>query len=236
MKLHLLALLAATALVCGASEPNTLTDAEKAAGWKLLFDGKSLDGWRSLSSDKAPEKGWIVQDGALTITSNAKIGDIVTRDTFKDIEFAFEFKLSKGANSGVKYFVDPKPEASGHGLGCEFQVLDDENHPDAKVREDGSRTVGSLYDIIPAAKDKPVKAIGEWNEARIVIKGAKIEHWLNGAKVVSYDRNADDFKAAFAKSKFAKNAKFATASPFCLLLQDHGNEVAFRSLKVRPIE
>lgn len=236
MKLHLLALACATALVCGAAEPNTLTDAEKAAGWKLLFDGKSLDGWRSLKAETAPEKGWIVRDGALVITSGAGVGDIVTRDTFKNIEFAFEFKVSKGANSGVKYFINPKPEGSGHGVGCEFQVLDDANHPDAKVREDGCRTVGSLYDIIPAAKDKPVKAIGEWNEARIVVQGTKVEHWLNGAKVVSYDKTADDFKAALAKSKFAKNATFASASPFCILLQDHGNEVAFRNLKVRATE
>lgn len=211
---------------------NTLTDAEKADGWKLLFDGTSLDPWQGLNRPEIG-KGWQAVDGTLTITKNAKVGDLITKERFASFEFSFEFRLTKGANSGVKYFVDPARSQGGHGIGCEFQVLDDENHPDAKLGKNGSRTIGSLYDVLPAAKDKKVNPPGEWNTGRIVVKGNQVEHWLNGQKVVEYERGSDTFRAAVKESKFSKIQAFGEWKDGHILLQDHNDEVAYRNLKIK---
>jgi hypothetical protein len=223
------------ACVAGAAEFNTLTSLEIADGWKLLFDGKTLDAWKGLAKPEIGA-GWKAVDGTLTIGKAAKAGDIITKDRFADFELCFEFRLTKGANSGLKYFIDPSRAQGGHGVGCEFQVLDDDNHPDAKLGRDGNRTVGSLYDILPAAKDKKVNPIGEWNAARIVVKGKHVEHWLNGAKVVDYERGSDAFRAEVAKSKFSKIAGFGEWPDGHLLLQDHNDEVAYRNLKIRALK
>lgn len=226
---------AVTVTAALAAAPNTLTEAEQAEGWRLLFDGRTLDAWQGLAKPEiAP--GWKVTDGAIVITPKSKAGDIITRERFRDFEFRFEFRLTPGANSGVKYFVDPTRAQGGHGIGCEYQILDDERHPDAKVRADGSRTLAALYDLLPAAADKPVRPVGEWNEGRIVVRGARVEHWLNGTRVLAYDRGSDDFRAAVAKSKFAKIPAFGEWPEGHLLLQDHNDEVAYRNLKIRELK
>ncbi|MDJ1505354.1 DUF1080 domain-containing protein, partial [Xanthocytophaga agilis] len=151
---------------------NQLTEQETKEGWKLLFDGKTTNGWRGAYMTTFPQKGWTVKDGALTVgASNGAEsqhgGDIVTNDEYTNFDLRFEFKLTDGANSGVKYFVvEQQPKPKGSAFGLEFQVLDDDKHPDAKKGRDGNRTVGSLYDLI-TAKDKAAKPIGEWNEGRV---------------------------------------------------------------------
>lgn len=211
---------------------NELTDSEKADGWKLLFDGKSLDQWQGLAKPEIGA-GWQVKDGTITITKSAKAGDIITKDQFSNFELAFEFRLSKGANSGLKYLVNRKLASGGHGVGYEFQVLDDANHPDAKLGQNGSRTVASLYDILPASKDKKVNPPGEWNAARLIVKGNHVEHWLNGAKVLEYERGSEAYRAALKGSKFTKIAGFGENQEGHILLQDHNDEVSFRNFKIK---
>lgn len=225
--------------------PNTLTVKEKKDGWKLLFDGKTTTGWRGAYKDKFPDKGWDVRDGMLTIQQSdgkesAAFGDIVTDAEYSDFDLMFDFKLTEGANSGVKYFVvehQPKPKGSAYGL--EFQVLDDDKHPDAKLGRDGNRTVGSLYDLIPA-NGKKASPIGEWNTGRIVSKGMHVEHWLNGKKVVEYERGSPSFRDAVARSKYKApdynaNGRFGEAATGHILLQDHGNQVSYRNIKIKSL-
>jgi hypothetical protein len=221
---------------------NTLTPQEKADGWHLLFDGKTATGWHSARSNGFPTTGWVVKDGMIAVTETGgeeagNGGDLITTRTYSDFELTVDFKISPGANSGIKYFVNPDltPGHEGHGslIGFEYQVLDDALHPDAKKGKDGDRTVGSLYDMIPAAANKPIKPIGEWNTARIVVHGKHGEHWLNGVKVVEYDRSSPQFKAAVAESKFHIYPGFGEADQGYILLQDHGFPVWFRNIKIR---
>lgn len=215
---------------------NILTDQEVANGWQLLFDGKTTAGWRALGSPDFPKSGWQIADGTLTITKNAKVGDIITTKSYKNFELVFEFKLTEGANGGVKYFVQPGAKPTDkHGLGCEFQVLDDDKHPDAKLGRDGNRTISSLYDLIPAAASKSPSPIGEWNTARILVQGGHVEHWLNGAKVLEYERGSSEFRAAVAASKYKNIAGFGEWPAGHILLQEHGDAVFFRNVKIRVI-
>ncbi len=225
--------------------PNTLTDKEKKDGWKLLFDGKTTNGWRGAYKEKFPEKGWNVEGGTLTIqksdgSESQSFGDIVTDAEYSDFDLTFDFKLTEGANSGVKYFVVenyPKPKGSAFGL--EFQVLDDDKHPDAKLGRNGNRTVGSLYDLIPAS-GKKASPIGEWNTGRVVSKGKHVEHYLNGNKVVEYERGSEQFREAVAMSKYKApeynaNGRFGEAVKGHILLQDHGNQVSYRNIKIKTL-
>ena len=225
--------------------PNTLTDQEKRDGWKLLFDGKSTTGWRGAYKQSFPEKGWTVANGLLTIqksngSESQSFGDIVTDAEYSDFDLMFDFKLAEGANSWVIFFVvehQPKPKGSAYGL--EFQVLDDDRHPDAKLGRDGDRTVGSLYDLMPA-KGKKASPIGEWNTGRVLSKGKHVEHWLNGKKVVEYERGSDDFRKLVAMSKYAApdynaNGRFGEAAKGHILLQDHGEQVSYRNIKVKTL-
>jgi len=225
--------------------PNTLSAQEKKDGWKLLFDGKTTNGWRGAYKDAFPAKGWNVADGLLTIqksdgSESQSFGDIVTDGEYSDFDLMFDFKLTEGANSGVKYFVaeqSPKPKGSAFGL--EFQVLDDDKHPDAKLGRDGNRTVGSLYDLIPASSKK-ANPIGEWNTGRVVSKGQHVEHWLNGKKVVDYERGSEKFRELVAMSKYKApeynaNGRFGEAPKGHILLQDHGNQVSFRNIKIKTL-
>ena len=208
-----------------------LTSEEISQGWKLLFDGKTSTGWKSYRTDTPfPEKGWVIENGVLTIDPVGSGGDIITTEEFSDFELSIEFKVATGANSGIKYFILP-----GTNLGCEFQVLDDENHPDAKLGNPGTRLQGGLYDVIAPAKDKPDKPVGEWNNARIISKGSHVEHWLNGKKIVEYERGNDAFKALKAESKFNTNEQWATPVQSPILLQDHGDVVSFRNIKIRKL-
>jgi len=209
-----------------------LTAKEKADGWKLLFDGKTSTGWKSFRADRPfPEKGWVIENGVLSVVAADRGGDIITEEEFSDFELSVDFKTTKGANSGIKYFILP-----GTNLGCEYQILDDENHPDAKLGKPGTRLQGSLYDVIPPAKDKKDNPVGEWNNARIISKGNHVEHWLNGKKIVSYERGSDAFKALIAESKYKTNEKFATPAQSPVLLQDHDDVVSFRNIKIRILK
>lgn len=224
---------------------NQLTEQEKRNGFRLLWDGKTSEGWRGAKLDDFPAKGWEIKEGELTVLKtdggeSTGPGDIVTTVKFSDFELELEFKITEGANSGIKYFVDPTlNKNAGSAIGCEFQILDDEKHPDAKMGTNGNRTVGSLYDLITAEnlsvadRSKQFKGIGQWNKARIVSKDGKVEHWLNNEKVVEYDRNSQIFRALVAYSKYAKWENFGQWPEGCILLQDHGDRVSFRSIKIR---
>jgi hypothetical protein len=221
--------------------PNTLTRQEVAQGWKLLWDGKTTNGWRGEHTPGFPTTGWEIKDGLLSVTESGgeeggNAGDILTTRKYKDFELTVDFRITRGANSGIKYFVDPDlNKGRGSAIGYEYQILDDAVHPDGKKGKDGDRTIGSLYDLIPAAKDKPVKPIGEWNTARIIVHGAHVEHWLNGMKVVEYDRFTPQFRQIVAESKYRIWPGFADTPDGYILLQDHGFPVSFRSIKIREL-
>lgn len=221
--------------------PNTLTNQEKIDGWKLLWDGKTTEGWRGADKTDFPARGWEIRDRMLTVLDGGGAesrngGDIITARKYRDFELALDFSLTKGANSGIKYFVvEGLNNGSGSAIGLEYQILDDANHPDAKLGSAGNRTIASLYDLIPALPDKVVNPVGEWNHARIVVKDNHIEHWLNGKKVVDYDRGTQIYRALVQKSKYANYPGFGEAPEGHILLQDHGNRVSFRNIKIKEI-
>jgi len=235
------------------TEDNTLTDQEKADGWKLLWDGQTTDGWRSPKSDAFPTQSWRIADGVLTVDpglTNGEAeaqsgGDIITRDRYSNFELTADFKTSTGCNSGIKIFVQPnlspidkitgKPTGVGSAIGLEYQILDDLRHPDAKLGRDGDRKLGALYDLIPCDPTKPVNPVGEWNRARIVSRGNHVEHWLNGRKILEYDRGSDAFRAAVALSKFKNIPGFGEWPDGHILLQEHGSEASFRNVKIRVL-
>ena len=223
--------------------PNLLSDYEIKNGWKLLFDGESTKGWRGAYKEGFPSSGWKVQDGEITVLSSeghesANGGDIVTLDQFKAFDLSFEFKLTPGANSGVKYFVTLKENNHGSAIGLEYQVLDDSLHPDAKLGRDGDRTLASLYDLIRA--DKPARfihPIGRWNTGRVIVyPNNHVEHYLNGIKVLEYERGSPAFRALVADSKFKVWPGYGEAQEGHILLQDHGNEVSYRSIKIQVLK
>ena len=236
------------ALAAEPSEPNTLTSAEKAAGWRLLWDGKTSEGWRSPKSESFPSKGWQIADGVLTVQpsgggESTNGGDIISKDRFSEFDLMVDFRITEGANSGIKYFVQPnlkpidkntgKPVAVGSAIGLEFQILDDVRHPDAKLGKKGNRTIGSLYDLIPAASNKSPNPIGEWNTARVLAVGKRVTHYLNGVKVLEYDRSSPDYRKHVAESKYKNIPEFGEWADGHILLQDHGNQVSFRNIKIR---
>ncbi len=221
---------------------NKLTDGEKADGWKLLFDGETSNGWRRAYQDAFPEKGWQIENGEITVlASNGNEsqngGDIVTVDQYSDFELQAQVRITEGANSGIKYFVTEQEEGnSGSAIGLEYQILDDNHHPDALLgNHEGSRTFGSLYDLIKAENKRP-NSIGQWNDIRIISKGHHVEHWYNGFKVLEYERGSDQFKKLVSESKYVKWPNFGEAPEGHILLQDHGNEVSFRGIKIKVLD
>jgi Domain of Unknown Function (DUF1080) len=223
--------------------PNTLTEQEKANGLSLLWDGKTTNGWRGAYKETFPASGWEVKDGVLSVVrsdgaESRNGGDIVSNNEYAAFDLQFEFKLSEGANSGVKYFVTEKENNQGSAIGLEYQILDDDKHPDAKMGVVGNRTLASLYDLIPAAKNpRGIKKIGEWNQGRVVVyPDNRVEHWLNGYKVVEYQRGNNIFKALVARSKYADWQNFGMAEQGRILLQDHGDHVSFRSVKIKILK
>lgn len=214
--------------VVALAEPNTLTDAEKAAGWRLLFDGKTTNGWTALGKTTFPNKGWIVEGGTLKHVAKGGGGDIVTSERFDDFELAWDWRIAPGANGGLKYNL---PDAN-KAVGCEYQLIDDVGHPDGKANN-GARATASLYDVLKPADDKKLNPAGEWNTSRIVVKGNHVEHWLNGAKTVEFEFGSDALKAAIAKSKFKNTAGWGIKTKSPILIQDHGDEIVVRSIKVK---
>ena len=221
---------------------NKLTSTEKRKGWKLLFDGETSDGWRGAKLTEFPKNGWTIENGVLTIHESGggeseKAGDIVTIKKYKNFYLKVDFKITPGANSGIKYYVDTElNKGKGSSIGLEYQILDDERHPDAKLgSHEGSRTLGSLYDLIKAQNKFP-KPIGEWNNALIISKGNHIEHWLNGRKMLEYKRRSKNFIKLVAESKYANWDGFGQLESGNILLQDHGNTVSFRNIKIKELK
>ena len=240
--------------------PNSLSEQEINQGFTLLFDGNSTEGWRGAGRETFPEKGWKIVNRILMVESSggaeaAYGGDIVTVDEYSTFEFSLDFKLTEGANSGIKYFITESYGSDASAIGLEYQLLDDDEHPDAAQGAAGNRTLGSLYDLIPADKGKTVNKPGQWNRARIVVSGTRIdervtgstmkrsefagayvEHWLNDRKVLKYDRGTPVFDALVARSKYVVWDGFGHWPQGHILLQDHGDEVHFRSIKIRRID
>lgn len=214
---------------------------EETQGWQMLWDGKTTDGWRGARLDEFPDKGWEIKDGVLTVLSSggeesAAGGDIVTKKTYGDFELKADFKITEGANSGIKYYVDTDlNKGPGSSIGLEYQILDDERHPDAKQgNHEGSRTIASLYDLIKADENKPMNPIGEWNTAHIISKDGHVEHWLNGMKVLEYERGSDNYRKLVSESKYETWPNFGEAEKGHILLQDHGDRVSFKNIKIKP--
>lgn len=213
--------------------PNELTAAEQQAGWILLFDGKSTEGWRGFGRPHFPDKGWVAEEGWLKHLAKAGGGDIITDRKFDDFELQFDWRIAPGANSGVKYFIT---ESRGAPIGHEYQVIDDDAHADAAVRG-GIRATASLYDALAPTRAAVLPA-GSTNTSRIVIQGNRVEHWLNGHQVLTYELGSETLEKAKAASKFRNEAHWGTKFATPILLQDHGDEVWFRNMKLRelPIE
>jgi 3-keto-disaccharide hydrolase len=226
-----LAFLAFTGALSGrAAEANQLTREEKAAGWKLLFDGKTLQGWRNFKKKEPPKQGWVIEEGALKHVAKGGGGDIITDAEFNDFELEWEWKVPEGANSGLKYFIT---EERSSAIGHEYQLVDDLTHPDA--RAGWNRSAGAFYHVLEPDRNKVLKPVGEWNRSRVLVQGNHVEHWLNGGKVLEYELGSEAVKAAVAKSKFKDVAGFGTKIKGHILLQDHGDEISFRNLKIREL-
>lgn len=221
---------------------NALGVDEAKNGWKMLWDGKTTNGWRGAKLDEFPPNGWEIKDGVLTVLSSggeesAAGGDIVTKELYGDFELKVDFMITEGANSGIKYYVNTDlNKGEGSSIGLEYQILDDARHPDAKLgRKEGIRTVASLYDLIQADPNKPMNPPGEWNTAHIKSVDNHVEHWLNGMKVLEYERNSDEYLKLVSESKYAKWPNFGAAEKGHILLQEHGDRVSFKNIKIKPI-
>jgi hypothetical protein len=219
----------------GTVEPKT----EK--GFVSLFDGKTGEGWINPKTGKFPVNGWEIKDGLLSVSpetrANGGGGDIVSVKKYKNFDLIVDFMYTPGANSGIKYFVDTESKNGAlAGIGCEYQVLDDKLHPDAKAGKNGNRTIASLYDLIPAAKDKVDNGPNQWNRAEIIVKGNKVQHWLNGKMTVEYTRGDQAWKDLVATSKFKGSPAFGEVTEGHLLLQDHGNKVYYKNIKIKELK
>ncbi|MBK1833620.1 3-keto-disaccharide hydrolase [Roseibacillus ishigakijimensis] len=204
-----------------------LSAEEEAVAWTSLFDGETLAGWTKADGKEVAEGRWLAEKGVLTRQS-LLAGDLYSAKEYGDFEFAFEWRISEGGNSGVKYRVARFGKAL---LGLEYQLLDDDKHPDGK--NGGNRQTAALYDLKPARADKPLKPVGEWNQSRIMVKEGVVRHFLNGEEVMTLEIPSAEWKERFQKSKYAKNAGFGVNAKGRLMLQDHGDRVSFRKLQIR---
>ncbi len=228
---------------CGGAEnsDNVLTEAEIADGWTLLWDGETSNGWRGARLDHFPEQGWTIDDGVLRVEASgggesAHGGDIITDRQYGSFILELEFNITPGANSGIKYFVDPElNKGEGSAIGCEYQILDDELHPDAKAGVAGNRTLGSLYDMITARPEKPFQGVGTWNRARVEVRGAHVRHYLNNVEIVDFERDTQMWDALVAYSKYRVWPRFCEGPEGHILLQDHGDEVSFKNIKIKEL-
>ena len=225
---------------------NTLSPEEKKSGWKLLFDGKSTKNWRGINQESFPSSGWKLENGNLIAcveggAESGAGGDIITKKKFGRFILKWDWQMhSKGGNSGLKYFVQEGIGTNkGYGYGLEYQLLDDKNHAwmlQGKMTPNDYHTLGSLYEIYPASPDKHPVPLGLWNESMIVCDGNRVEHWLNGAKILEYDRGSTDFKARIAASKFKDVKEFGTLPEGHILLQDHGSIIYYRNIKIKELK
>jgi hypothetical protein len=237
-----------------APNSNLLTPKERSAGWRLLFDGRTLAGWRGLGYDTVPTAHWVVVDGTIKKIASGNVprvadgrplvgGDLMTVDSFADFELSFEWKVTPGANSGVKYNVSEAMSIAQGGagtgggpthsaLGFEYQVLDDDRHEDGKLPTHRS---GALYDLIAPNAKKQLRPVGEWNQSRVIFRGNHGEHWLNGQKIVEFELGTARMDSLLAASKYKTIPGFGTRRRGHIVLQDHGDEVYFRAIKVRPL-
>jgi hypothetical protein len=228
---------------------NTLSDAEKREGWKLLFDGKTLNGWRGYFETVDPSKGWSIEAGCFKNSKGngrprSGGGDLMTTELFDNFDFRFEWSMPAGGNSGVYYLFQERQDKPGIGMymgddgrspvGFEYQLLDDERHQDA-LRNGPDRSTGALYFLVPPNETKRLKPVGEFNESQIVVNGKHVEHWLNGAKIVEYELGSPALIDAIARSKYKDIPGFGVKTRTRILLQDHGDEVRFRNLKIRAL-
>jgi len=223
--------------------PNSLTKYELKNGWQLLFDGSTNKGWKGANKEIFPEKGWEIKNGAIHVLpfnggESSNGGDIVSAEQFGSFDLSFEFKYAAGANSGVKYFVTLAENSQGSAIGLEYQILDDKLHPDAKLGRDGNRTLASLYDLITSQKqERFLKPVGQWNRGRVIVyPNNHVEHYLNGIKVLEYERASPNFRSLVATSKYKVWPNFGEALKGHILLQDHGSAVSFRSIKIKVLK
>lgn len=248
------ALLALTSAACSSEggtssepAPNALTAAEREAGWTLLFDGETFDGWTGLGRDTIPQGHWTIEDGAIRKIDSGEVptaadgqpmegGDLMTEATYRDFELVLEWRASEGGNSGIKYNVSDSLSTAHDppyaALGFEYQLLDDARHPDG---EEANHRAAALYDLLAANEQKALRPVGAWNEARIVFDGNHGEHWLNGEKVVEYDLGTAQMDSLLAASKYVDIEGFATRRAGHIVLQDHGDDFRFRNLKIRTL-
>ena len=229
-------LLALVCLVAGVAvapaAENTLTRAEKSAGWQLLFDGKTFQGWRPYNKKDAAVTGWEVVNGTLHSIAKVKGDQLITEKKFNDYELTWEWKVPPGGNNGIKYFVtESRPKSPGH----EYQMIDDAGHPDAK-RGGALHQTGSFYDVLPPAADKPLKPAGEWNQSKIVVRGKTVEHWLNGKNVLTYELGSEAVKAGIAKSKFKNDPGFGDKITGHIMLTYHSDDCWYRNIKLRELK
>jgi len=227
----LLALNLSATLVFSAESINQVTEEDKAGGWKLLFDGKTTQGWHSFKAKPVPAKAWVVEDGWLHCLGKEGGGDIISDAEFDNFDLQWEWKQVAGGNSGLKYFVSEKRESP---LGHEYQMIDDDRNADAKLAK-GKRVTGSFYDVLKPERIDVTKPAGEINRSRVIVRGNHVEHWLNGAKVLDYSCDSEALKTALQESKFKNTKGFGEKIKGHILLQDHHSEVWFRNIKVREL-
>ena len=218
---------------------NKLSKKEIEEGWELLFNGVNFDGWRGVNITSFPEKGWVIKNSSI-VNTGEQGGSIVTTEKYSNFELSWEWKMpTPGSNSGVKYFVvEREGDKGGYGFGIEYQMLDDENHEMMKsgaLKPNDYTTLGSAYELNEASPNKKSKKPGKWNKSHIVSKDGKVEHWLNGKKILEYDRFSNDFKLKVAASKFHDVKNFGLHNEGHILLQDHNHEVYFRNIKLKKL-
>ena len=210
--------------------PNTLTSKEIKNGWVLLFDGTRTDGWTTTKGQPVPEGSWKIINGSINTVTGSNGGDIITVNEYSDFELSADFNITPGCNGGIKYFFTNYE--SGGNLGCEYQIIDDKLGEDTRQ---ANHLCGSLYDVLPPIESKKkMNPPGEWNTLRVVAEGKKVEHWMNGVKILEFTRGDKAFTDAVAKSKFNKTVPaFGTVEKGHILLQYHGGLVAFRNVKIK---